>query len=533
MFDAAAVREPIAEPHRSEGPAAELICVAALVAASGLPVLVGIVTRAAFGWIAVAVLAAGIAWATRRFPPRVLVASLIASSAFVPSGLVTDSTHYLPVATIAGAIAFRVAFDWRKTTRFVRPPAEPVALAVALYAGWAAIASIASIDRRVSAGYWVGMVAVCGLAFWIVPRVSGARHDREFMLAVVGALGVVVAASVYAVSLLGGVTVFGRRVGDYQLVDLTVAGHQTGIHAGRSAGVFLAPLEPAVIMAMAILALLGWTAMRRGGWMWAGRVAIACIVPAAILTLDRSAWLGAIIATGVFAALPSARKAAAVISGVLCLLFATCFVGVLANEVGAKAVATNGCTADCAAPAPGTDEAALRGGTGLSGRDHLWKASFEAIKQRPLLGYGIGNNVPAISPYLTGPSSIYRGLTSHSTWLRTAVEAGVPGLLLLIGVLLTSTWVFLRGPKKTRAPGERRSGIPDPTKATLAVSMLGMLGVMSFESFFLGGVNFSNLYLALATALMLPAMTLGQLWSTPARAGGGSARRSTLVSAGS
>jgi len=472
--------------------------------------LVGVLTRAAFGWAAAAALAVVIAWTASRYPPRVLVASLIASSAFVPSGLVTDSTHYLPVAAMAGAIAIRVAFDWRQTRRFVRPPAEPVALAVAMYVGWAAIATVASIDRRLSASYWVGMVAVCALAFWVVPRISGARHDREFLLAVVGALGVVVAATVYTLSLVGSVTIFGRKVSDYQLVDLTVAGLPTGIHFGRSAGIFLAPLEPAVIMVMAILALLGWTAMRKGGWMWAGRAAIAFIVPATILTLDRSAWLGAIIATGVFAALPSARKAAAVISGVLCLFFAICFVGVLANEVGANAVATNGCSASCPL-APGTDEAALRGGTGVSGRDHLWKASFDAIKKRPLLGYGPGNNVPAIGPYLTGANSIYRGLTSQSTWLRTAVEEGVPGLLLLIGVLLTSTWVFLRGPKKPRAPGERRTGIPDPTKATLAVSVLGMLGVMSFESFFLGGVNFSNLYLALATALMLPAMTLRQL----------------------
>ncbi len=485
--------------------------VAALVAVSWLPVLFGVLTRPAFGWIAAAVLAAAVAYATTRHPPRVLVASLIASSAFVPSGLVTDSTHYLPVAAIAGAVAMRVAFDWRVTQRFVRPPAEPVALAVALYVGWAAIATIASIDRRVSAGYWVGMVAVCALAFWVVPRISGARHDREFMLAVVGALGVVVAATVYALSVVGSVTIFGRRVSDYQLVDLTVAGHPTGFYVGKSAGVFLAPLEPAVIMVMAILALLGWTAMRRGGWMWAGRAAIVFIVPATILTLDRSAWLGAIIATGVFAALPSARKAAAVISALVCLFFAIFFVGMLANEVGANAVATIDCTAGCPAPAPGTDEAALRGGTGLSGRDHLWKASFEAIKERPLLGYGPGNNVPAVGPYLTGPNSIYRGLTSHSTWLRTAVEEGAPGLLLLIGVLLTSAWVFLRGPKEPRAPGERRTGIPDPTKATLAVSMLGMLGVMSFESYFLGGVNFSNLYFALATALMLPAMTLRQL----------------------
>jgi ABC-type phosphate transport system permease subunit len=42
------------------------------------------------------------------------------------------------------------------------------------------------------------------------------------------------------------------------------------------------------------------------------------------------------------------------------------------------------------------------------------------------------------------------------------------------------------------------------------VSVVGLLGVMTFESFFLGGVNFSNLYLALALTLMLPPTTLQQ-----------------------
>jgi O-antigen ligase len=482
-------------------------------------VAVGILTRAAFGWVAAVALAGIVAWATARFAPRVLVASLVASSAFVPSGLVTDSTHYLPVAVTAGAIAIRVAFGWWRGKKLARPLAEPVALAVAIYIGWAALATIFSIDRRTSATYWVGMVAVCALVFWVIPLIAGARQDREFLLAVLGAIGVVVASTVYVLSPIGAVTIFGRRVSDYQLIDLTVAGHSTGLYFGKSAGLFGAPLEPSVIMVMAILALLGWTSARTGRWMWAGRIAIVFIVPAVLITLDRSAWLAAIISAGVFAALPPARRSAAVISAVVCLIFAIAFVGVLANGFGANAVRSNGCSTNCpTTAAPGGDEAPVRGGTGLSGREFLWKASLQAIEKRPIFGYGPGNNVPAIAPYLSGTAAVlFKGLTSHSTWFRTAVEEGVPGLLLLLGVLGAATWVFLRGPREPRGPTDRRTGIPDPTKVTLAVSMLGMLGVMTFESFFLGGVNFSNLYLAVAVALMLPSMTLAQLRNSLSR----------------
>jgi O-antigen ligase len=332
---------------------------------------------------------------------------------------------------------------------------------------------------------------------------------------------VIVAATVYVLSPLGAISIFGRRVSDYQLIDLTVGGHGTGIHFGKSAGLFLAPLEPSVLMVVALLALLGWTSMRSGRWLWAGRAAIVFLVPAILITLDRSAWLTAIIATGVFAVLPAARRSAAVTAGILCLVFALSFFSVLANVVGANAVSANPiateCATGCTQAAPGSDEAPLRGGTGLSGREFLWTASFLAINHRPITGYGPGTNVPAIDTYLTGDGLHFKGLTSHDTWLRTAVELGIPGLLFLLAVLLSATLVFLRAPLDPRQPSERRTGIPDPTRVTFAVSLLGLLGAMTFESFFLGGVNFSNLYLGLALAMMVPPMTLDHFLGTLSR----------------
>jgi O-antigen ligase len=505
----AAAAKPLAESRRGSGPASDLIAVAALVAITWLPVLVGVYTRALLGWLAAAALAVVVERATVRLAPRVLVGALLASSAFVPSGLVTDSTHYLPVAVTAGALAIRTALtDWR-SRHIERPVAEPMALAIVAYLAWAAVATSVSIDRRVSLPYWVGTVAVCALAFWAIPRLIPRREDREFILAVLGALGVIVAGSVYVLSQVGAISIFSHRVSDYQLIDLTVGGHATGAHFGKSAGLFLAPLEPSVLMVVAVLAMLGWTSTRTGRWMWAGRAAIVVMVPAILITLDRSAWLAALMATGAFAVLLAARRSAAVLAGILCLVFTLSFFSVVANVVGANAIATS-CSTGCTQAAPGSDESPLRGGTGLSGREFLWAASVRAIEHRPLFGYGPGNNVPAIDTYLTGDGLPFKGLTSHDTWLRTAVEQGVPGLLLLLGVLAVAAWTFFLGARKPPRTSEPRTEATDPTRVTFAVSVVGLLGVMTFESFFLGGVNFSNLYLALALTLMLPPTTLQQ-----------------------
>lgn len=522
--EAAAVT-PIAESRPGRSPAIDLIAVAAVVAIAWLPVLVGVYSSALVGWIAAIVLAVAVERATARLAPRVLVGALLASSAFVPSGLVTDSTHYLPVAVTAGALAIRAALSALSARNIERPVTEPVALVIAAYLAWAAVATATSIDRRVSLPYWVGTVAVCILAFWAIPRMIPRREDREFILAVLGGLGMIVAASVYVLSPLGAISIFGRRVSDYQLIDLTVGGHGTGVHFGKSAGLFLAPLEPSVLMVVAVLALLGLTSMLTGRALWASRAAIVFVVPAILITLDRSAWLAALMATGVFAVLPTARRSAAVLAGILCLVFTLSFFSVVANVVGANAIAT-ACTTGCTQAAPGTggDEAPLRGGTGLSGREFLWAASVRAIALRPIFGYGPGNNVPAIDTYLSGDGLHFKGLTSHDTWLRTAVEQGIPGLLLLLGVLAVSAWTFLRGPREPRQAGERRTGIPDPTRVTFAVAVVGLLGVMTFESFFLGGVNFSNLFLAFALTLMLPPTTLLQFRRSLSRRGSSSER---------
>src|SRR5260370_5409936 len=147
------------------------------------------------------------------------------------------------------------------------------------------------------------MVAVCALALWSTPAGLAHRQDRGRLLAALGVLGVVVALSICFVSVAGGLTVFGRVVGFYKVVDLTLAGRATGIHFGYSAGVFITPLEPSVLTVIGIVALLGWSsgrALRDARLAW---IAIIFMTPAVLVTLDRSAWLAAAVGGGAFTAL--------------------------------------------------------------------------------------------------------------------------------------------------------------------------------------------------------------------------------------
>jgi O-antigen ligase len=470
-----------------------------IVAASWLPVLVGATTRTALGWLLAVLLALVIAWFMRDRESTALITGFLVSSAFVPSGLVTEPTHYMPVAVTGGALALRVALDARR--HGVGPlPAMPIVVAVGLYLAWAALSTVTSIDHRVSAVYLVGMVAVLGLAFWVIPNVLTRRRARERLLSALGALGVVVALTVYYVSVAGGPTVFGRLIGFYQVADLTIGGAPTGLHFGYSAGAYLTPLEPSVLMAMGIVALLGWSSGRSGRDLLYAWAAIIFTIPAILLTLDRSAWLAASVGAGVFVVMAFVAKMRISTAAFVCAFFTLLFLLVYANLVGANSVGI-GCTSNCAAAGDGQT---LRGGTGLTGREYLWTASFDAIKHKPLLGYGLGNDVQAIDTYLSRLTipKIYSlaGLTSHSTWFRTAVEMGVPGLLLLLGAGLAVAWVFTR----RFLDSETR---PDATQIALAAAVCGLLPAMTFETFLLGGVNFSSLILALAAGLSVGAVS--------------------------
>ena len=118
-----------------------------------------------------------------------------------------------------------------------------------------------------------------------------------------------------------------------------------------------------------------------------------------------------------------------------------------------------------------------------------------------MTGFGPGTNPAAISPYLTDGATIYRGLLSHNTWLRTGVELGIPGLVVLVGVILASTLAMFRRLQVTRQD-------PDwPAKLALFAMTLGILAAQAFASFILGGLSFPSLAWVLSIGLLVSVPT--------------------------
>jgi len=90
------------------------------------------------------------------------------------------------------------------------------------------------------------------------------------------------------------------------------------------------------------------------------------------------------------------------------------------------------------------------GDTALGGREYLWSAGSQLIKDHLILGVGIGNSPYQIIPYLANVGIFnVRWLSLvdaslHNPILVIWAETGLPGLLLYLGVLVSAIILFIR-----------------------------------------------------------------------------------------
>jgi O-antigen ligase len=65
----------------------------------------------------------------------------------------------------------------------------------------------------------------------------------------------------------------------------------------------------------------------------------------------------------------------------------------------------------------------------FSGRQEIWKNIEELIIRSPYIGYGLAAT----------PSAFYTtDYSCHSLWLQTALQSGIPGILLLLGLYINA-----------------------------------------------------------------------------------------------
>ncbi len=160
---------------------------------------------------------------------------------------------------------------------------------------------------------------------------------------------------------------------------------------------------------------------------------------------------------------------------------------------------------------------------GGSGRTTIWKVGWREVAAHPLRGVGAGNFSIAGVHYVARPGAITHNATAfqayfidtptvaHNTYLEVWAEDGLPGLLMLLGLVVASLWCTRKAWVRFR-----RSGQADLELLSYAL-FAGVLGFM-VASFFLSEEYSKQLYvlLALGPALLKVATSAGTTASKPA-----------------
>jgi hypothetical protein len=462
--------------------------------------ILGLAAGLVLGWLATGNERIGLAVA---FLPAVLLHG---------TGLVPASGSYLPSLVVAGALAAATLPGLiRRPGSTILPP-RPMLAAAAAYLGWFAAATLASIAPRTSATYLVGAAGTLAIVLVLMPTVLCTSRARQALLVTLAVAGPALVLIGLLLALTGPLTVFGDAIGSYVPLQLTWLGGETPVVLLRISGPYFTPGYDAIALSIAVLALLALDEVATRGWRLPVRLALVVTFVGLLLTFDRDGLLAVIVGASIHAVLRLWHGRGLGVPFATAVAAAVIFVAVLGNALGATlapppgsaaagaggfgSAATSGSQAGVTTgrqPSETDDELPVRGGTSLSGRGELWSASAAAIRADPVLGSGPGTDAQAIAPYLTGQSRRFLGLTSHDTWLRTAVELGLPGLLLLLlflGSAVPPAWRLAR----------RRT--PDPFHVGLLSVLGGLTAAFTFETFLLGGLSYASVIWPLAAAIL-------------------------------
>jgi putative inorganic carbon (HCO3(-)) transporter len=142
-------------------------------------------------------------------------------------------------------------------------------------------------------------------------------------------------------------------------------------------------------------------------------------------------------------------------------------------------------------------------GTELGGRDVLWEASWNLIKDYPLTGMGIGDGRPYLHHYIGSLTNDYYkrdDLPSHNPFLEVGVDTGVFGMSLYFSICIAALWQFFR----SRAYPFMRKG---PLAAYFPIVLCATVGY--FAAFIkAGGMENHPTFFLLLALLIIPSHLL-------------------------
>jgi O-antigen ligase len=133
-------------------------------------------------------------------------------------------------------------------------------------------------------------------------------------------------------------------------------------------------------------------------------------------------------------------------------------------------------------------------GNSLRARIDLWKQNLPKVEHDPILGTGFKSIVETTTAVQGGGVNVAAGAHSHSDFVRSLVELGVPGLIFFCW-LLFGTW------RAVRRAYKRAYAANDPALAAVALGVLAATAayiLMSFDSNLMTQVAVAGTFWALA-----------------------------------
>ena len=210
--------------------------------------------------------------------------TLLANSAVVPT-----QARYLPAAVLIIALVVACRSDVRTLPARAANLPTWLGRVVAGYALWLVVTTITSTEPVLSILYLVGTLVILGIAFLLVPSLDDRPRLIMELASTLVLTAVFMLVSEALLALAGSLTLFGKSVGVYYLVEATLLGKPIPIILIQDYGPFLGPETTPLALAVVASFYLQLSSSGRARIAWAAAAGV--IILGLLATFSREGWL--------------------------------------------------------------------------------------------------------------------------------------------------------------------------------------------------------------------------------------------------
>lgn len=143
----------------------------------------------------------------------------------------------------------------------------------------------------------------------------------------------------------------------------------------------------------------------------------------------------------------------------------------------------------------------------------IWEQSWQMLKDAPWMGVGLGHYA-LYWPLYRDPSDVSAGYFAHNDYLQIWIEAGLPGLLLLLAVLVSVFIVCFRAMRDKHVPSAR---VVEMTALFCGLLAVAMHSFLDFNLYVLSILVLAGLVLGRLHSLALATKPVAALRFSPSR----------------